>query len=58
MMTLYQLKQNGCFRCFYKAPYYIKNVVLMAVLTVIMFIVYAIYFRADGGNLKNAFKIL
>ena len=58
MLTLYQLKQNGCFRCVYKRPYYIKNLFLMLVLTVVLFIIYCIYFRADGGNFTNAIKIL
>ena len=50
MFTLYELKQNSCFRCFYKAPYYVKNTFLLALMTVLLFIVYVVYFRADGGN--------
>lgn len=30
----------------------------MIVLTVLLFIIYAIYFRADGGNYDNIIKIL
>ena len=58
MLTLYQLKQNGCFRCFYKSPYYIKNVFLMLVLGFLLTLIYLIYFRPDGGNLSSALKIL
>ena len=36
MLTLYELKQNTCFRCCYKAPYYIKNLFLMGVLAVLL----------------------
>ena len=31
---------------------------LMCVLSVLLFIIYAIYFRADGGNYANVIKIL
>ena len=58
MLTLYELKQNSCFRCVYKSPYYIKNMFLMCILSVLLFIIYAIYFRADGGNYANVIKIL
>ena len=58
MLTLYELKQNTLFRCCYKSPYYVKNMFLMIVLSVLLFIVYAIYFRADGGNYENIIKIL
>lgn len=30
----------------------------MAALCVLMFIIYVIYFRADGGSIENAIKIL
>ena len=58
MLTLYELKQNSCFRCFYKSPYYIKNLFLMAVMSVMLFIIYVVYFRADGGNILNIMNIL
>lgn len=58
MLTLYELKQNSCFRCFYKSPYYIKNMFLMALMGVLLFVIYVIYFRADGGNLMNIMNIL
>lgn len=58
MLTLYELKQNSCFRCCYKSPYYVKNMFLMIVLSILLFIIYAIYFRADGGNYANIIKIL
>ena len=58
MLTLYQLKQNSCFRCVYKAPAYIKNLVLMAFLSIVLFCIYVIYFRTDGGSIKNAVNII
>ena len=58
MITLYELKQNSCFRCFYKAPFYIKNVILMGVMAALLFVIYVVYFRADGGNYQSIVKIL
>ena len=58
MLTLYELKQNSCFRCIYKSPYYVKNIFLMAVLSILLFVIYVIYFRADGGNYQAIMKIL
>jgi len=55
---LYELKQNTFFRCCYKTPYVMKNLFLMIVLTIMLAIIYAIYFRADGGNYANIIKIL
>ena len=50
MQTLYEVKQNTCFRCFYKAPHGVKNFLLMVVLSAILLIMYALYFRPDQGN--------
>lgn len=57
MFTLYQLKQNKVFRCCYKAPYYIKNVFLMCVLAVLLFLIYVKYFR-PGGHMRSALRII
>ena len=58
MLTLYQLKQNTFFKCCYKSPAYIKNTFLMSILAVILFVIYSLYFRTDGGSLLGAFQIL
>jgi hypothetical protein len=58
MLTLYELKQNSCFRCLYKSPYYVKNAFLMMVMAVMLLIIYLIYFRADGGSYASMIKIM
>ena len=58
MLTLYQLKQNSFFKCCYKSPAYIKNTFLMMILAALLFVVYTVYFRSDGGSLLAAFQIL
>lgn len=58
MITHYRLKQNSLFRAFYKWPYQIKNMFILLLQAVILLLVYLIFFRADGGSLKNAVKIM
>ena len=58
MITHYRLKQNSCFRTCYKAPYYIKNLFMLAFQALLILLIYLIYFRSDGGSLQNAVKII
>ena len=58
MFTLYELKQNSCFRSCYKTPYYFKNLLLVLIMTLVLGVTYVVYFRADGGNVQNILKIL
>ena len=58
MLTLYELKQNSCFRCLYKSPYYVKNAFLMMLMAVMLLVIYLIYFRADGGSYASMIKII
>ena len=59
MITLFALKQNKCFRVWYKSRPLIKNIFLIAVLVFFLFVMDVIYFRADGGgNIKSASNIL
>lgn len=58
MFTLYEFKHNRCFRTCSKTPFYIKNIILLTVQTLILLCTYLIYFRTDGGNYQNAIKIL
>lgn len=58
MISHYRLKQNGCFRAFYRWPYFIKNLFLLALEAFLLMLIYLIFFRSDGGNINNAIKIL
>jgi hypothetical protein len=58
MLTLYELKQHRCLRMAYKSPFYIRNLFLMLVMGVLIFIIYCIYFRADGNSYLNIMNIL
>ena len=58
MISLFKLKQNDVFRTCYKTPYFIKNLFLMIIQAVLILIIYLIFFRADGGSIENAYKIL
>ena len=59
MITHFQLRQKKCFRCIYlKMPFYVKNLILFIILSTMLSIVYLLYFRADGGSVEAAMKIL
>ena len=57
MITLYELKQNSCFRCCYKSPL-IRNVFLMMVLFVVTMFIYMIYFWQSGSSYTTMMKVL
>lgn len=42
----------------YKSPFYIRNLFLMIVMGVLLFVIYCIYFRADGASYTNIMNIL
>ena len=53
MITLYELKNKSFCRCFIRTPFYIKNTFLLGVMSVILSLVYIIYFSRDnGGSLR------
>jgi hypothetical protein len=58
MITLYELKQKRLFRCVYKTPFYVKNIFLMCLMSVMLMIIYMIFFRADGGSYSSMLKIM
>lgn len=46
------------FQSIYNTPYFLKNLCLLAIQFTALLFIYLLYFRSDGGNLKNAMKIL
>lgn len=50
MITLFELKNKSFCRCFIRTPFYIKNLVLLITLGFILTLIYAVYFRRDGGG--------
>jgi hypothetical protein len=58
MFTLYELKQKRCLRAAYKSPFYVRNAFLMLVMGAMLFVIYCIYFRADGNSYGNIMNIL
>ncbi len=57
MVSLFELKQNKCFKAIYKMPFYIKNAFLISILSILITLIYFIYFRYDGGSIKNMIRI-
>lgn len=58
MITLYEFKTSGACRCFVKTPYYIKNFFLLCILSFMLLVIYAVYFRKDGIQLTGITRIL
>lgn len=58
MITLYELKTKGSCRCFMRTPFYIKNFILLCILSFMMVVIYFVYFRKDGMAFSNIGKIL
>lgn len=58
MFTLYEVKQNECFKWFYKCPNYCRNFFLMIILMMIMIPVYFSFFHIGDGSYESMFKIL
>lgn len=58
MITLYELKTNSFCNCFVKTPYYIKNFFLIGILSVMLAVIYLVYFRIDGLYFGSITKIL
>jgi hypothetical protein len=58
MLTLYEVKQNGCIRFVYKSSAIIRNVCLMVTLVCIMVPIYIIYFHPGDTSFESMLKVL
>ena len=58
MFTLWEMKQNSCFRTCYKTPFYIKNLFLIGVLAVCLVVIDFVYFRTENGSIDGVIKML
>jgi hypothetical protein len=58
MLTLYEVKQNRCFRCAYKQPSYIRNAFLMLILLVILVIFFIVFMANGDSSYPSMMKVL
>ena len=58
MITAYELKNRRFCRFFYKIPYFIKNLVLLLLLTAILLPIYFAHFRRESLGYKTIYKLL
>jgi len=58
MLSHFEMKNRPCCRLFYKTPYFIKNLVLLAVMGVILLYVYLVNFRNQKFEVRAVYKIL
>jgi hypothetical protein len=45
MITHFEMKNRPCCRCCYKVPYFMKNLVLLALMCLILLYTYLVDFR-------------
>lgn len=57
MLTMYELKQNSCFRCCYKTPM-VRNIFLMMALSMMMLVIYVMYFYQNTGDYNSMLKVM
>lgn len=50
MITLYELKNKSFCRCFIRTPFYIKNLFLLIIMSLVLSLIYIIYFSREGGG--------
>lgn len=50
MITLFELKNKSFCRCFIRTPFYIKNIVLLIMLSFTLAVIYLIYFSRDKSG--------
>lgn len=51
------MKNDPLFRCFYKFPAYVKNIILFLTQAVFLFLIYLVFLKGDG-HIYSALKIL
>ena len=58
MITAYELKNRPCCRFFYKIPYFVKNLVLLVLLSAILLPIYFAHFRKESLGYQTIYKLL
>ncbi len=58
MITIFELKHSRCCRCFIRTPFYIKNMFLLILMSIFLFVNYLIYFRKDCMTILHIPKYL
>ena len=58
MITHFEMKNRPCCRLFYKIPYFIKNIILLAFLVLVLGINYFVNYRKDSVSIHNVFKMI
>ena len=58
MITVFELKNRPFCRFFYKIPYFVKNLFLLLILSLILVPIYFYHFRRDSLGVTNIYKVL
>ena len=57
MFTLLEVKHDPLFRCYFRFPAYLKNLILLITQAILLIVIYFVYMRGDG-HLHSAIKIM
>lgn len=55
---MYEIKQNDCFKFFYKFPSFVRNFCLMVCMACILVPVYVMYFHVGDTSFNSMVKVL
>ena len=58
MITLWELKNKSCYSRCYQIPYFIKNTILLIILTCIVVPIYFLHFRREQLKIETIYKFL
>lgn len=58
MITAFELKNRPCCRFFYKFPYFIKNMILIAILGLVLLFNYLVHYEKSELSFANVYKML
>lgn len=53
MITSFELKNRPCCRFFYKVPYFLKNLILLAGLAILLSLNYLVHYKHAELSLKS-----
>ena len=58
MITLFELRNRKQFSWYYRFPYYIRNMILIALMSLILFIIYMVDFEQEAISYLAVYRVL
>mgnify|MGYP006950299015 CR=1 FL=1 len=58
MITAFELKNRPCCRFFYKIPYFLKNLALLAIMFTVIGLNYLVHYQKAEINVQSVYKLI